>query len=400
MTADPTARRPAARPLLLAGALSLVATAAAAETRTIQAEAGNLRLETVATGLDHPWALAHLPDGRMLVTERNPGQLRIVERNGTVSAPVAGVPAVFRFEGPTPRSQGGLFDVRLHPEFARNRQIFLSFSRPTERGASVAVIRATLEEQGGTARLEGVTTVFEMKPEDQDSSGLHFGGRTALAADGRHMFLAIGDRRNLPRPQDVSDQAGSILRFALDGRPAADNPRFAAGEGDEGRTPDPFLFAIGSRNSQALAVHPRTGQLWSAEHGPEGGDRVDLVRPGANLGWPFFTTGRDYSGAPIGLPEPPAGMQAPTYAFAETVGPSGAVFYTGTAIPAWRDNLLVGGLANRALMRLVVDGERIASVETVPIGRRVRDVRVGPDGAVWMVTDEADGAVLRLSAAR
>jgi glucose/arabinose dehydrogenase len=396
------ALRPDIRPLALAGAVGLccLASAAHAETRTIQTEAGNLRLETIATGLAHPWALARLPDGRMLVTERNPGQLRIVAPDGTVSAPVANVPEIFRFEGPTPRSQGGLFDVRLHPDFARNRQLFLSFSKPTERGASVAIVRATFEETGGNARLGNVATVFEMKPEDQDSSGLHFGGRTAISRDGRHLFLSIGDRRNISRSQDATDQAGSILRMTLDGKPAADNPRFAVGEGDEGSAPDPFLFAIGSRNSQALAVDPSNGNLWSVEHGPQGGDRADLVRPGVNLGWPFFTAGKDYSDAPIGGERPPEGMQAPTHAFAETVGPSGATFYTGTAIRGWQGNLLVGGLANEALMRLVIERDRVASVETIEIGRRVRDVRVTPDGAVWMVTDEEDGALLRLTAAR
>ncbi len=380
----------------------LIATPALAQAaRTIDTEAGPMRLETIATGLHHPWALAHLPDGRILVTERNRGRLLLLARDGSSRGEVANVPAIFRFEGPTPRSQGGLFDVRLHPDFQRNRTLFLSFARPTDRGASVAVVSATLDEGGGTARLGNLRTVFDMKPEDQDSSGLHFGGRTALSADGRHMFLSIGDRRNISRAQDRTDQAGSILRFTLDGEAPADNPRFAPGEDDEGtpRPADPFLFAVGSRNSQALAVHPRTGDLWSSEHGAEGGDRVDRVGPGVNLGWPLFTTGRDYSGASIGSPTPPQGVQPPTHAFAQTVAPSGAAFYTASAIPRWRDNLLVGGLANQALMRLTVSGAQVTGFEAIPIGRRVRDVRVGPDGAVWMVSDEEDGALLRLAPA-
>ncbi|HSJ77539.1 MAG TPA: PQQ-dependent sugar dehydrogenase [Erythrobacter sp.] len=364
----------------------------------VSSEAGELQLQVVASGLDHPWAVAPLPDGRFLVTERNPGQIRLVGTDGSVSEPLGNVPEVFRFEGKTGRSQAGLFDIVLHPEFASNNQIFVSFSKPTERGAGVAIIRARLDGNG----LDDVEEIFVMNPEDQDSSGLHFGGRMAIAADRQHLLLSIGDRRNISRAQDFADQAGSILRMTLDGQPAADNPQFPAEEGepnDEAKPADPYLFAVGSRHSQALAIAPGSGDLWSAEHGPQGGDRVDRITPGVNLGWPFYTAGKDYSDAPIGASEPPAGMQAPTHAFGETVAPSGATFYTANTLTGWSNALLVGGLGNKALMRIAVNGASVGSVETIDIGHRVRDVRVGPDGAVWMVTDEKDGKLLRLAPA-
>ncbi len=386
--------------LSLFAAAALFACPAAAQqgATSVSSEAGELQLQVVASGLEHPWAVAPLPDGRFLVTERNPGQIRIVSADGTVSEPLANVPEIFRYEGETGRSQAGLFDIVLHPDFASNNQVFVSFSKPTERGAGVAIVRARLEGNS----LADVEEVFVMKPEDQDSSGLHFGGRMAIAADRQHLLLSIGDRRNISRSQDFADQAGSILRMTLDGRPAADNPRFSPEEDEqegEVKPADPYLFAVGSRHSQALAIAPGSGDLWSAEHGPQGGDRIDRITPGVNLGWPFYTTGKDYSDAPLGASEPPEGMQAPTHAFEETVAPSGATFYTADAIPGWRDALLVGGRLNKALMRVSVNGTGVAGVEKVEIGHRVRDVRVGPDGAVWMVTDEEDGKLLRLAPA-
>ncbi|GGI73227.1 hypothetical protein GCM10007973_07700 [Polymorphobacter multimanifer] len=241
--------------------------------------------------------------------------------------------------------------------------------------------------------------VFEMKEDDQDSSGLHFGGRMALAPDNRHLFLSIGERRNISRAQNAADQAGSILRMTLDGEVPGDNPRMPIGkdDDDEPKPADPYVYAMGSRNSQALAIEPGSGMLWSAEHGPKGGDRVDPVRPGVNLGWPFITAATDYSGAPVGEGLSKEGMQSPVHVFKQTVAPSGAAFYTGDAIRGWRGSLLVGGLANQALMRISTKGQTVQSVETIEVGRRVRDVRVAPDGAIWMVTDHEDGELLRLA---
>ncbi|HVL78551.1 MAG TPA: PQQ-dependent sugar dehydrogenase [Sphingomicrobium sp.] len=360
-------------------------------TSTVNSQSGPIRVDVIARGLVHPWGLALLPDGRALVTERNDGRPRIVGRDGRLSAPVAGMPPVFRFVGITPRSQSGLFDIKLHPNFARNRQIYLSFSAPTERGASVRVVRARLAEAGGSSRLENLQTVFEMQEDDQDSSGLHFGGRMAIAPRDNALFLSIGDRRNISRSQDKEDQAGSILRMTLDGQAHSANPsRRDAGTNN-------FIFASGSRNSQALALDAE-GRLWSIEHGPQGGDRVDLVRPGVNLGWPFISAGPDYSDAPIGVGTSRQGMQS--HVFEETVAPSGAIFYRGAMFPAWSGNLLVGGLAIESLMRLTIQGERVAGVEKIDIGRRIRDVELAADGSIWLITEHEDGELLRLTRVR
>jgi aldose sugar dehydrogenase len=394
------------RTLLWTGAAALAVAAAAPlaaqdtggqsvplpQQKIVSSQAGPLQARVVARGFVHPWALAHMPDGRLLVTERNPGHLRIVSADGRVSAPVAGVPEIFRYEGGTDRSQSGLFDVKLHPDFARNRLVYLSLSAPTARGATLRIVRGRLAEGQGGPRLENVGTIFELKEEDQDSSGLHFGGRMAIDPRAGLIYLSVGDRRNISRAQEGEDQAGSILRMTLDGRVPPDNP-FAK---DENK--DDFIFAMGSRNSQALALHSETGLLWSVEHGPEGGDRVDAIRAGMNLGWPYITGGVDYSGAPMGVGLSREGMTSPLHMFEETVAPSGATFYRGAMFPRWQGSLLVGGLANEALMRITVRGDRIEGIEKIEIGRRIRDVEVAPDGAIWLVTEHENGELVRLSA--
>jgi aldose sugar dehydrogenase len=356
---------------------------------TVQSAAGPVKVEVVARDLAHPWAIALLPDGAMLVTERNPGHLRLIGRDGRKSEPLEGVPEIFRFEGATDRSQAGLFDVKLHPDFDRTRQVYLTLSAPTDRGASVRIVRGRLSDDRN--RLEEVRTVFDMQEDDQDSSGLHFGGRLAIDADAGVMYLTIGDRRNISRSQDKQDQAGSILRMTLDGGVPPDNPFAGNDEVND------HVFAVGSRHSQAVALQPGTGDLWSVEHGPKGGDRVDRVPARANLGWPILTAGVDYSGAPMGVESGRAGMAAPLHVFEETVAPSGAAFYRSTAFPGWQGHLLVGGLANESMMRLAVDGDKLTDVEKIEIGRRIRDVQVAPDGAVWVVTDHEDGEVLKLT---
>jgi aldose sugar dehydrogenase len=383
---------------VIAIALSVGAPAAAQDTNggsrplpqrsVIQSQAGALQADVIARNIVHPWALALLPDGTVLVTERNTGHLRLAGRDGRLSQPIQGVPEIFRYKGETDRSQAGLFDVKLHPQFSSNRLVYLSLSAPSDRGAAVTIARGRLSSDA--RRLENVETIFRMQEDDQDSSGLHFGGRMAIDPRTNMLYLTIGDRRNISRSQEGEDQAGSILRMTLDGQVPRDNPFL------NDKKKNDFIFAMGSRNSQALTVDPQ-GRLWSVEHGPKGGDRADLVRAGANLGWPYVTGGVDYSGAPIGVGLSRPGMVSPLHVFEGTVAPSGAAVYRGAMFPGWAGNLLVGGLYNESLMRLTIEGDRIAAVEGIEIGRRIRDVEVAMDGSIWLVTEHEDGELVRLS---
>jgi aldose sugar dehydrogenase len=367
-------------------------TAPLPQTSTISSKFGDIESRVVARNLVHPWGLALLPGGRFLVTERNDGNLRIIDQSGRVSDPVEGVPRIFRFRGETGRSQAGLFDVKLHPGFSENQLVYLSLARPTDRGATISVIRARLEESDSrVARLNQVETIFELQEEDQDSSGLHFGGRMAIDEQNGFLFLSIGDRRNMSRAQDGEDQAGSIVRITLDGDVPRDNP-FVADE-----TINDHIFAKGNRNSQALAIHPQNANLWSIDHGPSGGDRVDVVTSGANLGWPFITAGTDYSGAPVGVGLEKDGLVSPTHVFDETIAPSGASFYNATVFGDWHGRLLVGGMAAQSLLIIGVKDDRVTDVEKIEIGRRIRDVQVGQDGAVWLITEHGDGELVRLA---
>jgi aldose sugar dehydrogenase len=354
--------------------------------------------EVVARDLEHPWGLALLPDGRFLVTERNPGHLRLGEVGGDLSGPLEGVPKIFRYEGETDRSQAGLFDVKLHPGFEENRLVYLSFSKPTSRGAALAVVRGRLSEDGEGPRLEDVQEIFVMKEDDQDSSGLHFGGRMALDTIQQALFLSVGERRNISRAQEVDDQAGSILRMTWEGEPAGTEHQLDSDAEDQ----DEYIWSWGHRNPQGMAVDPEDGSLWVADHGPEGGDELNRIEEGGNYGWPFFTEGKDYSGAPLGYETPPEGVIPPLHVFDETVAPSGLVRYTGGAFPEWEGDLLVGGLIAEGVVRIrigpdgtVVDEELMFS----EMGRRIRDVQVGADGAVWVISEHSDGEVIRFSPA-
>ncbi|MFN4088049.1 MAG: PQQ-dependent sugar dehydrogenase [Alphaproteobacteria bacterium] len=379
-------------PLAL-GALPLLLSAGATAETVFESRHHKLQVETVANGLEHPWAIALLPDGRFLVTERNSGRLRLGGESGTLSDAVEGVPEIFRHPGETGRSQGGLFDVKLHPDFAENGLIYLSYSKPTERGTGVAVARGRLAATDGAPRLEDVEDIFVMKEDDQDSSGLHFGGRMAIDPDGRHLFLSIGERRNISRAQDNEDQAGSILRLDLDGGTPSDNP-FAS----EDVTGDPAIWSYGHRNPQGLGFEPATGALWANEHGPLRGDEINRIEPGNNYGWPYITGGRDYSGAAIGEGTEREGMTSAVHIFEETVAPSGLAFYHGDLFPQWQGDMLNGGLAAKALVRVRLEGGSVVEEEHLlaDFGRRIRDVQVASDGAIWMVTDHSDGEVLRL----
>ena len=365
------------------GALALLVAAVFAGTGQAQpfaSEQHPFRVNTVAEGLSHPWSLAFLPDGRMLVTERA-GRLRLVDKDGRIDPrPVAGVPSVAAV------NQGGLLDVALHPDFARNQWVYLSYAGPGEGGYGTEVLRGRLEDHA----LKDVQVLFRMQP--KSFTGHHFGSR--LVFDGKGMlYITLGDRGDMQRAQKRDDHAGSVIRLHDDGRVPADNP-FVRQAGTL-----PEKFTLGHRNMQGAALHPVTGLLWTHEHGPQGGDEINVIRPGTNYGWPTITYGRNYvTGTQIGEGTEKAGMRQPLWQWTPSIAPSGMSFYTGTAFPRWQGNLFVGALRGQMLVRLELDGERVVREEKLLEGTvgRIRDVRSGPDGLIYLLTDSDNGRLLRL----
>jgi aldose sugar dehydrogenase len=340
---------------------------------------GVVRAEVVARGLEHPWAIEFLPDGRMLVTER-PGRLRIVSPVGTVSAPLGGVPAVFA------SGQGGLLDVALDPDFASNRLVYLSYAEPGSGGAGTAVARGRLGEAG----LEGVQVIHRQAP--KVPGGGHYGSRLVFTRDG-FLFVTQGDRMNFrDRAQDLAQGMGKLVRIHPDGRIPADNPFVARSDAQ------PATWSYGHRNVQSAAIDPATGLLWTVEHGARGGDELNQPQAGRNYGWPVITYGRDYSGASIGRGSAREGMEQPVYWWDPVIAPSGMAFYAGDAFPAWRGSILIGSLNPGGLVRLEMRDGRVVREERYLGDRRerFRDVIVGPDGFVYVVTDAPDGTVLRI----
>jgi glucose/arabinose dehydrogenase len=344
---------------------------------------GVVRAETVARGLEHPWGLAFLPDGRIFVTER-PGRLRLVNREGRLSDPLAGVPAVLA------RGQGGLLDVALDPRFAETRLVYLSYAEPGEGGtAGTAVARGRL----GEGRLEDVRVIYRQQPKVQ--GGNHFGSRLVFARDGT-LFVTQGDRFDYSeQAQDLSSGIGKIVRINPDGSVPRDNP-FAGRAGAR-----PEIWSYGHRNVQAAAPHPETGQLWTVEHGARGGDEVNRPEAGKNYGWPVISYGVHYSGAKIGEGTAKPGMEQPLYYWDPVIAPSGLLFYTGDAFPGWKGSLLIGSLRPGGLVRLVMEGGRVAREERYlgDLGERIRDVAQGPDGLLYLLTDSPDGRLLRVAPA-
>lgn len=345
--------------------------------------AGALAVETVAGGLEHPWGLAFLPDGRMLVTER-PGRLRIVDAKGALSRPISGVPSVMA------RGQGGLLGIALDPDFARNRLVYLSFAEPRSGGNGTSVARGRLNEQG-TALTE-VTVIFRQMP--TVASNLHFGSRLVFDRTGA-LFVTVGERfTQRDQAQNPANDLGKIIRIRPDGGIPADNPK------KPGWAPE--IWSIGHRNVQGAALHPKTGQLWTAEHGARGGDEINTPKAGLNYGWPVITYGVDYSGAKIGEGTAKPGMEQPLFYWDPSIAPSGAAFYTGSAWPQWKNSLFVGALAGSLLARLSTEGEKVTGEERLltDIGARIRDVVQGPDGLLYLLTDEEDGKLLRVRPAQ
>ncbi|MBM3646204.1 MAG: PQQ-dependent sugar dehydrogenase [Alphaproteobacteria bacterium] len=342
---------------------------------------GNYRLVTLARDLEQPWSIAFLPDGRILITER-PGRLRIFANGRLERAAVANVPRVYA------RGQGGLLDVCLHPGFAQNRSLYLSYSAEGSGGVATAVARAELAD--GT--LRGVQTVFEALP--RSSGGLHFGSRIAFDRAGL-MYVTTGERYQMQRAQALDDLAGKVVRLKDDGSVPPDNP-FVGRPGVR-----PEIFTSGHRNPQGLAMHPETGQMWEAEHGPRGGDELNLLKAGANYGWPRATHGIDYSGAVISPHKSLPGMEEPVRVWVPSISPCGLCFYTGDRFAGWRGSLFTGALSNFALFRIELDGERYRSEERLLVDRLpyIRDVRQGPDGLLYLVTHADDGGLFRIEPA-
>jgi aldose sugar dehydrogenase len=340
---------------------------------------GVVRVETVASGLEHPWALAFLPDGRILVTERL-GRLRMVAPSGRVSEPLGGVPRVHA------SGQGGLLDVAVDPKFTENRLIYLSFAEAGEGGAGTAVARGRLGEE----QLEDVQVIYRQQPKVQGDA--HFGSRLVFAKDGT-LFITQGDRQAYrEQAQDLGSGVGKLVRINTDGSIPKDNPFV----GRSGARPE--IYSYGHRNMQAAALHPETGQLWTVEHGARGGDELNHPERGKNYGWPVITYGRDYSGAKIGEGTAKEGMEQPVYYWDPIIAPSGAVWYTGDRYPGWKGSLFVGSMGPRALVRLTVENGRVTKEERylAELGERIRDVQQGPDGLLYVVTDENEGRLLRV----
>jgi aldose sugar dehydrogenase len=357
-----------------------------APAETFRSAAGDISVETVAGGLVHPWSLAFLPEGRMLVTER-PGRMRIVTRHGKLSAPIAGVPQVFT------GGQGGLLDVALDRAYAQNQTIYFCYAEPVERGTHTALARAKLVD-GATPRLDDVKAIF--RQEGPLSSGNHHGCRIVQTPD-NNLFLTLGDHFG-PRDQaqNLSNHLGKIVRIRPDGSVPLDNP-FVNRAGAK-----PEIWSYGHRNSQGAALHPATGKLWMHEHGPRGGDEVNIAEAGKNYGWPVIGYGIDYSGARIHASAEQAGLEQPIKYWTPSIAPSGMAFYSGRLIPAWRGNLFIGALAMQMLVRLEIDGEKIGKEERLleSLRERIRDVREGPDGALYLLTDSSSGRVLRVAPAK
>ncbi|MBX3454600.1 PQQ-dependent sugar dehydrogenase [Ferrovibrio sp.] len=350
--------------------------------QTIPSETGPIRAVTVTRGLEVPWSMAFLPDGRMLVTER-PGRLRMVARDGGLSAPLAGVPKVFA------SGQGGLLDVVLDPNFASNRLVYLSYAEPGDGGAGTAVARGKLSDSG----LQDVQVIFRQQP--KVSGGLHFGARLAFDRNGL-LFIGLGERYRRDEAQILGSHLGKLIRIKPDGSLPPDNPFV----GRTGALPE--IYSYGHRNIQGMTLHPETGALWLHEHGAQGGDEINLPQAGLNYGWPVITHGVDYSGARIGEGTAKAGMEQPLLHWTPSIAPAGMAFYFGDKFPAWRGNLFVGSLKFRTLHRVVFENGKPKYEEAMlkPLGENIRDVRAGPDGYLYIATDNPEGRIIRLEPAR
>ena len=338
----------------------------------------SFRLVTLSKGLEQPWSIAFLPDGRLLITER-PGRLRMFANGRLDPTPIAGTPKVVT------GGQAGLLDVCLHPNFAQNRVLYLSYIAGDGGDSATTLARAEL----GDGRLANLTPIFEAQPRSRGS--LNLGSRIVFDRTGL-MYASVGDRFQMMRAQDLGDLAGKIVRLRDDGSVPPDNPFV----GRPGARPE--IFTWGHRNPQGLALHPETGKVWEVEHGPKGGDELNLLKAGANYGWPLVTYGVNYDGSKITDNRSLPGMEDALRTWVPSISPCGLSFYTGDKFPGWKGSLFTGALSNYALFRIELDGERYRSEERLLAGRLpyIRDVRQGPDGFLYLVTQSDDGGLFRL----
>lgn len=346
--------------------------------------ASQIKVETIAEGLDQPWSVAFLPDGRFLVTEIT-GKLRIVSPDGKISPPISGVPEVLV------AGQGGLLDVQLSPDFVTSKEIFFTYSESRDglkNGTTVAKAKLTFADDGQGA-LNDVTVIFRQTP--AITSNLHFGSRIVFESNDT-MFVTFGDRGIVRKQaQDETGYLGKIIRIDRDGKAAADNPK------PKGWKPE--IWSMGHRNVQGATMHPETKQLWSIEHGARGGDELNHPEAGKNYGWPVITYGRDYSYLPIGEGQKKDGMEQPVYYWDPSIAPSGLAIYNGDLFPDWKGNMFVGALSGQHLARLVIENNQVVAEEKLlrDLGERIRDVRQGPDGALWVLTDDGDGKLMKIT---
>jgi glucose/arabinose dehydrogenase len=361
----------------------LIATSTRGDNSSFASSAGQLEVQTMASGLVHPWALAFLPDGRMLVTER-PGRMRLVTLQGQLSPPLKGVPEVWA------TGQGGLLDVITDKGFAQNNTIYFCFSERSGSGGRTTVARARLVD-GTAPKLDDLKMIF--RQDGPLSSGNHYGCRIVQASDD-NLFVTLGEHFTYrDEAQNLGNHLGKLVRIAPDGSVPKDNP-FVGRDGNR-----PEIWSYGHRNGQGLAINPTSGDLWEIEHGPRGGDEVNIIGKGKNYGWPVIGFGIDYSGAKIHESSAKAGMEQPIKYWVPSIAPSGMAFYTGTLFPKWRGSLFTGALAGQMLVRLSLNGNAVTSEERLlqNLNERIRDVRQGPDGALWLLTDSSAGRILRVT---
>jgi glucose/arabinose dehydrogenase len=358
------------------------------EAETYKTERVTIDVALLTEGLDHPWGIAVLPDRRLLVTEKS-GTLRIITPDGKKGEPISGVPKV------DARDQGGLLDVALHPGFETNRLVYFSFSEPGDNGTnSTAVAHGRLSDDG--AALTDVKVIFSQKP--KLPSTMHFGSRLVFDRDGK-LYITLGERSRdefRDQAQELTSHLGKVIRVNDDGSVPADNPFV--------KTTDalPEIWSYGHRNVQGAALNPATGKVWTIEHGPKGGDEINIPRAGKNYGWPVISFGVNYDDTPVGNGQSAqAGMEQPIYQWTPVIAPGGAIFYQGRMFPEWTGNLLVSGLKVTSLVRLTLDGESVTGEERMitGLGQRIRDVEQDADGAVYVLTDEDNGAVLKITRA-